>query len=481
LKWPTDAGQVNESRAGKQIRPVVALRRSLTGRNGLARLGGLPAAGLDTPAADSIVVLMNWRGAIPATCVTTLIFPLICCRSGQEAPPPPDARRPALKTEIELAGERAERVRRGEVILAEAPVVDAERRPNPPPRPAPIQPSRNSIRSDILMVNKSVLTVAEVLYPLREWIEQTRGTQTPRGFVDQLTRRVRDHVRQEIGSLLVYEKALSRLNDPQVTALDEAVSREVDARVSRDFGDSVARFENHLQRHGLTTERFRELVKRQLVVSSYMRETLGPQIRIRRDELLAYYRANLKRYSTDETREFLLIAVPFEQFLPTGVSWEKAPEPVRDQAVLQAKRHADAAHEALGQRDFRDVAREYSRGVHAEDGGSWGQIGQPLQPPYDELSRKIFEFEEGQYSEPIQTATGWYIVQCGRINPATKTPFADVQEAIRAELENQRFTKLAGDHIFRLAERATISDLKGFIDSAVERAVAGWPDQTADR
>jgi hypothetical protein len=59
--------------------------------------------------------------------------------------------------------------------------------------------------------------------------------------------------------------------------------------------------------------------------------------------------------------------------------------------------------------------------------------------------------------------------------PATNTPFAEVQEAIRSELESQRFIKLASDYIYRLAERATISDLDGFINSAVERAQSDWP------
>jgi hypothetical protein len=421
---------------------------------------------------------MSWRGAILMAGLGTLISATGACRSNPEALPPPDARRPSLKTEAELAEARAERIRDGDVVPAEAPLVEAERQPAPPPPPAPVRPTKNSIRGDILMVNKSVLTVADTLYPLREWIEQTRATQTPRRFAEQLQRRVRDHVRQQIGSLLVYEKAVSKLSDPQQAKLDEAVEHEVDRHVTHDFGDSVARFESHLERYGLTMERFRELIRRELVVGSYMRETFTPQIRIRRDELLAQYRNNLKRFATDETRELLMIEIPFEQFLPEGVTWDAAPKAARDRASLQALRRARKAHEELARRDFRDVAREYSHGPHAENGGSWGQIGQPLQPPYDEASRKIFEFTEGQYSEPIETPTGWCIVQCGQIEPATKTPFADVQEQLRVELENERFAKLASDYIYRLAEHATISDLQGFIDAAVERVVTDrWPIQ----
>lgn len=400
------------------------------------------------------------------------------CRSTPDTlPDPPDARRPELKTEAELAAARAERIRSGEVVPAETPTEAPEQRPAPPPRPVPIRPSRGSIRSDILMVNQSALTVAEALYPLREWIERTRATQTQRGFADQLRRRIHNHVRQEIGSLLVYEKALSGLGDPQVAALDDAVGREIDARVSREFGDSVARLESHLLHYGLTMEQLRGLVKRQLLVSSYTHEFLAPQIHVSRHELLGHYRENMKRYSTEETRELLMIELPLERFLPEGVTWARASQSVQAQARLEAKRAARAAHEALlAGRDFRDVAREYSRGPQAADGGSWGQIGQPLQPPYDIASRQIFEFESGQYSDPIETPTDWYIVQCGKIEPATKTPFEDVQEEIRAELEDRRFNKLASDYIVRLAERATLSDLGAFTECAVERVVDNrWP------
>jgi hypothetical protein len=346
-----------------------------------------------------------------------------------------------------------------------------------PPR---LRPSKDSIRSDILIVNDSILSVAELLYPLRDWIERTRQSQTARGFVEQLNRRIREHVHREIRSLLMFEKALADVPDPARASLDDAIGHEIDNRVSREFGGSVARFENHLLSHGLTIEQFRAWYKRKLLVSSYTREVLAPQIRIPRHELLAYYRANIKRYSTEETREFRLIEVQFARFLPAGVTWQAASQTVQDQAKLQALRRARAAHEILAQRNFADVAREYSHGVHADAGGSWGPIGQPLQPPYDEVSRRIFEFEEEQYSEPIQTATGWCIVQCGRIEPATKTVFADVQEEIRTELENERFNKLAGDYIYRLAERATISDLNAFVNSAVERAITGWSAAPGD-
>ena len=412
---------------------------------------------------------------------TLLALALASCRGNKAdpSPPPPDTRRPVLKSQEELAADRAERIRSGEVIDTESPRIETQPPLATPHRADPIHPRQDSIRSDILMVNESVLSVAELLYPMREWIEQTRSVQTPQHFADQLQRRISEHIRNEIGSLLVYEKALSEFPEERREVLDQTVEREVNQRVSREFGDSVARFEAHLQSCGLTMEHYRTMVERQMLISSYTHDLLTPQIHVRRDELLAYYRDHAGRYSTEATRELLLIAVPFAKFLPTDVTWEAASQEAQARAKLRAMRQVRTAHEALADRDFRDVAREYSRGVHAADGGSWGQIGQPLKPPYDEASGRIFEFEEGQYTEPIRAETGWYIGGCGSVIPATKAAFADVQEEIRSELENGRFTRLAGDYIYRLAERATISDLQGFINSAVKRALAGWSDESA--
>lgn len=407
------------------------------------------------------------------------------CRHGGNArgvaEEPPDARRPVLKSEAELAAERQDRLESGAVVATEPPRLESSRvaaSASNNPLPPPIRPNRDSIRSDVLMVNKTAVTVAEVLYPMRDWIEETRANQTPRGFLEILRTRIQDQVRNEIGSILVFEKALSDIPEERRKQLDEFVTRELDQRISQNFGDSRARFEQHLKQYGLTLEQAREMVKRRMMVSSYSREILAPQLHVRRDELLEYYRRNQSRYTTAATRELRLISAPFAKFLPDDIRWDSASEAAQSRAKLQALRHIRSAHEALAERDFADVAGEYSKDAQAGNGGSWGRIGAPLRAPLDVVSSRVFEMQAGQYTEPIETADGWYIAQCGEIVEAAVRPFTDVQEEIREELENARFGKLAGEYIYKLAERATITDLSGFIEHAVERAFLGWSPET---
>lgn len=381
------------------------------------------------------------------------------------------ALRPTLKTEAELAAERETRIRAGEIVPTGTPPLEAAAPAGEPAEPAapPLVPTPGAIQPDILMVNDAVLTVAEILYPLRGKIEEARRAQTRRGLREQVMRWVRSQTQQEIGSLLVYQQAMSKLQDQQKEQLEKTVKRELDERITVEFGGSPARLEAHLAEHNLTLEQYKAKLRRDIVVYQYNRETFLPQIHVRRDELLDYYHRNISKYSSAETRELLLIEAPFEKFLPAGLSWEAAAPAAKAQAKLQAVRHIRAAHAALGEKSFEEAAREFSRGPHAEDGGSWGAIGSPLQPPYEEASRKIFEFQTGQCSEPLETSKGWCIVKCGQIAAAQQKSFADAQEEIRETLKNKRFNEVAADYVMRLAEKATITSPDGFINAALQR------------
>ena len=392
------------------------------------------------------------------------------CQRAAKNTPPPDARRPEIKTEVQLAAERAERIRSGEVVPTSSPTLASDRVASAPRRALPITPTPGAIEPDILMVNDAVLTVAEVLYPLREQLDELRRKRTRPGFLDEARRLIRRQTQQEIGALLIYAEARGQLEEQQQKMLDAAVDKELENMISRDFAGSQAKLNAHMKENGLTKEQYRAALARNMVVRQYTREKLMPQVQVRRDELLGFYRDNLARYTTAETRELLLIELPFEKCLPEGRTWDRATAPEKAQAKLKAMRRVREAHEALDTRPFEDVAREYSLGLHADSGGSWGEIGKPLQPPYEEVSKLVFEHNEGWTSTPIETASGWFIVKCGRLSEASQQPFSEVQDEIRTELMELRFNKLSVEYVLRLAGNATVSSLDAFVATAVQRA-----------
>jgi len=406
-----------------------------------------------------------------------------CHRGSGERQAPPDARRPAIKPEAELAAERDERIRTGAVVPTSAPALGETANATSPKVaiPPPIQPTPGAIEAEILLVNDAALTLPEVLYPVRKRLLELRQTQTREGFVEAAQRLLRARVQQEIGAMLIYKEAMGKLGEPQKKFVSEAVEREVQHRISREFGGSSARFQHHLALHGLALEGYRAQLERDLVARQYTREKLLPQVSVRRDELLGQYRRDPNKYATPETRALFMIEAPFAAFLPAGATWPQAPANTRAQAKLRAARHIREAHLALRDKPFEEVARDYSRGVHSAQGGAWGEIGRPLQPPYNQVSRRVFELAAGEYSEPIETDTGWYIVRCGLITPARPVPFTDVQDELREQLTERKFEKLSAEYLIRLAGGATVSSMDAFIRAGVRRAIELSSDDEAER
>ena len=404
-----------------------------------------------------------------------LVCLLFGCQRGSDQPPPPDARRPTIKSRAQLSAERNERIKANQVVPSnEAVRLAGESPATPPPqrRPPPIRPTAGAIQAEILLVNDSVLTLPEILYPLREQIAEARRTKTPRDFLETVRVLVQERTRQAFGGLLIHNQATANLSDPQRAVIDDGIEREVQRLISREFGDSTVRFENHLAKHGLTLKQYRTILERDLVAHQYTRERLLPSVSVRRDEILAQYRRNLGQYSSVETRELWMIDAPFDAFLPQGTTWSRAADGARAAAKKRAAEHIQTAYQALSEQPFDQVARKYSKEVHAALGGAWGNIGRPLQSPYDQISKLIFEFAEEQISEPIKTQRGWCIVKCGQIAPAQRVPFTDVQDELRQGLIEQKLARLSSQYMAKLAEQATISALEPFLNAAIRRVLA---------
>ncbi len=415
--------------------------------------------------------LTGLRGGT-ALAVVLLVQVAGCHRPATE--PPPDVRRPVIKSRQELADERQARIRSGQIKPLASPTIElaADDTTLRKPLPTPIPAAPDAVQSDILMVNDQVLTAPEVIYPLHHEIGEMRRTQTERGFQEWLTRALRNQAQREIGTMLLSNEATAKLGDPQRESLDKFIERMLHDRVMQDFEGRTARLEAHLARFGLTLEQYKKMLRRDAVVRQYTRELFLPRIHLRRDELLAAYERHRPRYSTGESRELLLIEAPFERCLPEGVEWTSANETVRAQASLAALRIIRDAQAALAERPFEEVAREYSRGMHAVEGGSWGMIAVPLKAPYDKLSEMIFRMAPGEVSEPVETDAGWYLVKCGTVQAATARTFAEVQDELRSELTEARYNELVTSHLMSLLERATVTSVDGFVAAAARRASA---------
>ncbi len=302
---------------------------------------------------------------------------------------------------------------------------------------------------------------------------------SPQQYVRQMERKVGTRIWQEINLLLVYQQAARELLDEQNEAIDRAVDDQIKARINEEFGGVESRFEKYLAEVGQSMERERERIRRELVAMGFLRDRIESKLdKPRRPELEAYYKAHESEYSRPARAELFLIEVAVSGFLGKLTN-EASPAELAEAKGKARKRIERAAQELRSGVDFAAVAKTYSVGLHAKEGGAWGMITEPgLRGRWAEPARKLFTLQEGQTSEIVETPEAFFIVKAGKVVPAVHVSFAEAQPAIIEALRNKQYEQLKKEYLLDLILRAKIERREEF-QEAVLRAVP-MPPGTAE-
>ncbi len=103
---------------------------------------------------------------------------------------------------------------------------------------------------------------------------------------------------------------------------------------------------------------------------------------------------------------------------------------------------------------FESLARVYSEGKEAKEGGDWGWIGRDILRK--ELNGIAFSLKPGQHSRVIETAEGYYIVEVEDVKPAHTTPLAEVRDDIEKTLLQQQRAQMQEKWVKDLRAKAYI-------------------------
>ncbi len=216
-------------------------------------------------------------------------------------------------------------------------------------------------------------------------------------------------IRQEVLERLVESKlivAAAKQADISVeaAAIDQGVDSKIEQLVEH-FGSREA-LEQELLRNGMTLADYRERLAAQLTDQHYLHTVIGryirPNIEVLENEVFDYYEAHRDEMpSSPDSLTLGNILIPLQ--------------PSRE--TLQAvQRKVALALQALQQgQAFAEVARTYSEGPNAQRGGAIGVVRRG--DLFDQhLEDVIFQLEEGQYSQPVETQRGVHIVRVDSID-----------------------------------------------------------------
>ncbi|MCF8024022.1 MAG: SurA N-terminal domain-containing protein [Desulfobacteraceae bacterium] len=153
------------------------------------------------------------------------------------------------------------------------------------------------------------------------------------------------------------------------------------------------------------------------------------KVQVTKAEINDYYHSNQSGFTTPETVEARHILL-------------KVPEDADEKTVQEVrKKAAEIMEKASSGADFAELARKFSEGPSAADGGYIGTLekNDAVKP----FSDQAFSMQPGEISPPVRTRFGWHIIKAEDHTPASVKPIDEVKEKIRQKLALRKAKDIA--------------------------------------
>jgi peptidyl-prolyl cis-trans isomerase SurA len=272
----------------------------------------------------------------------------------------------------------------------------------------------------------------------------------------------KDLLRDLIDQSLLVERA----KDMGVSVETDVIKRLDEIRKQNNLG-SMEELEKAVESQGYGWEDFKSQIRNSLLTQEVIRREVGSHINIPNDDVKKYYEEHQKDFNRPET------VMLSEIFLSTQ---GKSPEEMSS----VEKKAEDLRNRVVKGEDFNEIAKHFSEGSTAKDGGELGTFehGQLAK----QLEDIVFKMDKGQMSDVIQTKEGFEVLKVDAHFEAGLQPLDKVENEIMNRIYSQKMQPTMREYLGQLREQSYVMVKPGYIDSAavpgasVIQEVAPTPD-----
>jgi peptidyl-prolyl cis-trans isomerase SurA len=245
----------------------------------------------------------------------------------------------------------------------------------------------------------------------------------------------RSKAEHEVLTQLIRQK----LTDAEIDRLKVVVNQpEVEATIKQIADENhtnLAQFEEKLKANGLTMQKFREQIRKNMERNRLMERVLTSKVLITDKQVEAYLSGadGDSAITSQKVRLGLIL-------LPVGEKTGKPAEVEKTGREILGKLKNGA--------DFRAMAKQYSKGPAADDGGDIGYMAAEELAPY--IAQAIKNLKKDEISDLVQGPGGFYILKIidfeskklSKSDPATREK---VRRSLFDREVNRRFEEWVHD------------------------------------
>jgi len=250
-------------------------------------------------------------------------------------------------------------------------------------------------------------------------------------------------------SLIDQQLWLSKGKELGITGETDLVKRLDEIRKQYNL-DSIDDLEKAAKEQGVSFEDFKANIRNQIITQEVMRQEVGEHIQMTPGEAQQYYEQHKQDFAQAESERLseILVSADTDDAAKLAAAKAKAED-------IEARLHSGG--------DFAQLARSFSDGPTASEGGDLGQYkrGQLAKV----LEDKTFSLASGQYTDPILTRQGYIILKVVQHTAGGPAPFKDVEDQVEEALYMSRMEPAIRAYLTRMREEAYIDIKPGYTDS----------------
>jgi peptidyl-prolyl cis-trans isomerase SurA len=321
------------------------------------------------------------------------------------------------------------------------------------PQPSSAQEKSTVVEEIVARVNNSIITRTDFeksAAQLRHEIAQD-CQKCPQAKLDSL---YQEHEKDLLRDLIDQQLLIERGKDMSINIDADVIKRLDEVRKENNLA-TMDDLEKAVSSQGITWEDYKNQISNGLLTQKVIQQEVGSRLDIGQDEVKQYYDAHKNEFNRPEQVDL------GEIFLGTD---GKSPEEI---AAIHLKTE-DLHNRLVKGENFDELAKRYSEGSTAKDGGGLGTFERGQLSP--QLEEQVFKLQKGEVTDVIQTKTGFEVLKVLNHYDAGLQPLDKVSSEITNKLYGEKMQPSLRDYLAELREESYVMVKPGYTDSA---AVAG--------
>jgi peptidyl-prolyl cis-trans isomerase SurA len=317
------------------------------------------------------------------------------------------------------------------------------------------------------IVNDKVITYSEVRQFVQPVVQQLSRSYAGQDLMEQVRKAQLDALNQLIERALIIQEFNAKGYKIPETVIDQ----QINDTIAEEYGGNRAAFVKTLEAENLTLSQYRERMRERVIVQAMRGHKTQQAVVVSPYKIEKYYSDNIEQYKVGDQIKLRMIFIKRGQESEVRSQKSEAETNATEQTggsnSVETTTESNAppidvqrelAAEILAKLDaresFESMARVYSEGKEAKEGGDWGWIGKDVLRK--ELNATAFSLKPGEHSRVIETAEGYYILQVDDVKATHTTPLAEVRDDIEKILLQKQRATMQEDWVKDLRAKAYI-------------------------